>query len=148
MSNKVLITLGVIQTLALAFLVFGARSGARPAPSTTFDRLSMPAEGSVSPGAADSGLPMDDLRLLIREELSRRPADDQGQPSPRNFAEDQLRRSKVEVAIAGYRRSGVITWDQLQELQREIALLDRAGEETASRVLGPALNSGEIRVRR
>ncbi|HEY0659888.1 MAG TPA: hypothetical protein VGD21_00980 [Lysobacter sp.] len=115
-------------------------------------------------GVGDAGPPglnglgtagsLDDTRLrrIIREELASRgtPAlGADGQPvSPagkvRNPVDDQFRKERVARQLDHYKRVGAISPAQMQDLQQEIARMDRASQKEALSQLMRALNSRQI----
>ena len=147
---RILITLSVLQTVAIAALVIHA-FGTKPSIDPEQRPLSSPMAQPASDAAPNVG--EERLRAIVREELARLqstaqgPASPDAAPSPRNPAIEADRRESVAQQIEGYRGVGAITDAQMQELQVEIAQLDAAGRKEMMSKLLRALNSGEIKGR-
>lgn len=143
---KVLATLGVLQTLALAVLIFRSH-GAEP--------QSHPASAAVMPPASVTVVaPCDEacVRRILREELAPhmarlQPAASMPSAPARDEAKDRARRAAVAQQFENYKSAGAITQQQMFLLQAEIAQLDPASRDQAMRSLARAINRDEIKLR-
>lgn len=143
---KVLVTLGVLQTLALLVLIFRSH-GAEP--------QSHSAGPSFIPSASATVVaPCDEacVRRILREELAQHIARLQpSAPAPiapaRDEAKDRVRLAAVAQQFENYKSAGAITQQQMFLLQAEIAQLDPASRDQAMRSLARAINRDEIKLR-
>lgn len=154
---RMLIALGILQTLGIAALVihaFGAQHFPEPEqrPSSSAPAAVPPASVGATSGAT-STISEGQLRSIVREELARLESNAQGNASssleaqPRSQSADVHQREAVAQQIEAYRGAGAITDAQMQELQTDIAQLDAASRKQMMSKLIRALNSGEIKGR-
>jgi hypothetical protein len=143
---KTLITLSVLQTIGIAALVVHAFREEQPPVSDA--RPSSSAQSTISSSASTNE---QQLRAIIREELSRLQSQPVPLPAPperpRDPVADQQRRNAVAQQIEAYQAAGAITDSQMQELQADIAQLDAASRKQMLSKLIRALNSGDIKGR-
>ncbi len=142
---KVLVTLGVLQTLALVVLIVRS-PGVEPQSLPSTAPVVPPASVMVT-AACDEAC----VRRVLREELAQRsvplqPAPAQVAPA-RDEAKDRARRDEVAQQVQNYKSTGAITQQQMFLLQAEIAQLDPASREQAMRSLSRAVNRDEIKLR-
>jgi hypothetical protein len=148
---KILITLGVLQTIGIVVLLLLALS--------TDDNVQREQQTQI-PGSAISPWDMRDqhssaayeerLRKVVREELTSLlaqrtlPTKPAAAERARNESEDRRRQELIAQQIETYRAVGSITDQQMQELQAGIAELDEASRKQMMSILIRALNSGEL----
>lgn len=158
---KALLLLSLVQTVCIVFLIFKVVDGGNVADIPAQAAQTAPAlENSANLPAQDHStgayrFPDESrLRQIIREELEFHSsivagADAQaGSPAtsrPRNEAEDRYQKEYVDQQIAYYKSVGAITNEEMQDLQREIARLNKADQKEVLSKLMRALNSGEIK---
>jgi hypothetical protein len=151
---KILITLGVLQTIGIVVLILHAlntddhvpREQQTRIPGTAISPTDMRAQHSSAALLADE----ERLRKIVREELTPLLAQRIRQAKPaaaereRNESEDRRRSELIAQQIETYRAVGSITDQQMQELQAGIAELDEASRKQMMSRLIRSLNSGEL----
>lgn len=149
----ILTILSVLQTACLLFLVY-AMSFNRDGGEGRFATSSGVADAAQSAAVVSEGhQPLDEMKLrrIIRDELTAQANSAAGVPPStiqmRNPAEDQLRKERLDRQLDDYKRLGVISPMQMQDLQEEMARLDKVSQKAVLRKLMRALNSGEIKGR-
>jgi hypothetical protein len=145
---KMLITLGVLQTIGVVVLIVHAFGNEeqidaailRPPPRCDQTELVMPRWDEAS------------LHNVIREELRQLQGQSTERAKPavrgraRKESDDRLSQDLAQQ-IEAYRATGSITDEQMQELQAGIAQLDAASRKGLMSKLIQALNSGEMKGR-
>jgi hypothetical protein len=151
---KILITLGVLQTIGIVVLILHAlntddhvpREQQTRIPGTAISPTDMRAQHGSAALLADE----ERLRKIVREELTPLLAQRIRQAKPaaaereRNESEDRRRSELIAQQIETYRAVGSITDQQMQELQAGIAELDEASRKQMMSRLIRSLNSGEL----
>ena len=154
---KVLVTLSILQTALILFLIVAGNRGEsgldRVAERDGGEAASVESlSGAQSPSQRDA----DDARLrqIIREELQSSLTADaqearrQEESAAAIAAEDprasEYRRDVVERQIEYYRSLGTISDSEMEALQVEIAKLDSSGRNQMMSKLVRAMNAGEI----
>lgn len=148
---KLLAALSLLQTAAIAFLLV---------KMANLDEVIKPmpvVESAVATGSSSAGkhdLEEEQLRKVIREELashlnSRSGAvNDERAPtasSPINTIDQRAQMDLVARQLEHYKSQGVISESEMQNLQVEIAKLDKPAQKQMLSKLVKAMNSGEIR---
>lgn len=144
---RLLVFASLLQTACLLFLV-GSVLSEKPASVPTASAVDV----TAAPIGKPAGEPVSEMRLrrIIREELA---ALDLGnassaarEPLPSRSPEvAHYQRELVSSQIDYYSSVGQITEKQMQELQREIAVLDEAGRREMLSKLTRAMNAGRIK---
>ena len=151
---KVLVTLSVLQTLAL-FVLIVRPDGIEPQSQSHSSSVAVTSPASSASGDDQRALPAscDEacLRRILREELAQQPGDARISASPqiaprRDEAKDRARREAVTQQIENYRSIGSMTQQQMRQLEAEIAQLDPASGAQAMRSLVRAINRDEIKL--
>lgn len=157
---KTLIGIGLLQTACLLYLVIQV-SGNSPeqdpvvptaqpdTPASTATQNPFAATRSSRPAATGPAIDEQQLRRVIREELQRLVA-----ANPELLAEredpvnerppDPFQREYVEQQINHYKNVGEISGRELDDLMRDIAMLDEASRKQVLPQLMRALNQREI----
>jgi hypothetical protein len=156
---KTLITLSVLQTVGIGWLVALAWNHERQIPAeypvSSIDTrlLAAPVDGAA--GSVAASIDEARLRAVIREELAelRRQSAQRLSAPPavkaphRDETVDQRRQDSVAQQIEAYRAVGKITDGEMQALQADIADLDEDSRREMMSKLIRALNSGELQGR-
>jgi hypothetical protein len=139
----------LLQCVGIGFLVYKAVDSGGVSAEPGAPAAALPSTAPVVQAAA---LPDEErLRQIIREELTSQlaaaPAAAAGAtPAARTRDPEMVRaqRERVDEQIAHYRSVGKITEAQMNDLQRDMALLDPASRKEMLAKLMRAMNAGEI----
>ena len=146
MFQKIIISLTVIQTIAIGFLILEIRE-IRQKPANV---ITVPAPQVYPAQAAQPGNNIALIRSVIREELdavlrNKPPTQSADETSPRyDLTEDSDQFQDVNNLLGNYLSLGTISSKEMTQLEGEIAKLNPVYQKEMLSRLSRAFNSGEL----